>query len=198
MEKHLIISRYTESLEWLDEIDFFDKVFVYNKGPKINNQNEIKLPNVGREAHTFCYHIARNYNQLGDINIFVQGNPFDHIKKISNFGSLSLFFRHHNYSLEKSEPLLTDLMVDVPRYTALCYEDCLLGNAPDPILFSPGAQWIVPKNIIISKTQKFYIKILRNLSQKERINNTDGVYNAWNLEGMWNYIFNPLTKEKEI
>lgn len=197
MKKHLVIARYKESLDWLDEIDCVDKTFIYNKGNERINDDELKLPNVGREAHTFCYHIVNNYDDLADITIFVQGNPFEHIKD-KNLASLNSFLTSRQYSLWKAEPLLNDLVVDFARHTAKCYEDCLQGDIPDPIMFSPGAQWIVPKNVILSKSKKFFINILRNLSFVERTNNTDGIYNAWNMEGMWNYIFNVDTKEKNF
>lgn len=196
MKKHLIVARYNESLEWLKEIDCFDEIFIYNKGSERSSNNEIKLPNIGREAHTFSYHIARNYDNLGDINIFLQGNPFDHAKKLKSDESLKSFFINTNYDTVNSIPFLCDLIEDIPRNTALCYEDCLKGDIPNPILFAPGAQWIVPQKNIKSKSKKFYINLLRNLSEKERFTNTDGIYNAWNLEGMWNYIFSPLTIEK--
>jgi hypothetical protein len=34
----------------------------------------INLPNVGREGHTYLHHIFSNYNNLGDITIFIPGS----------------------------------------------------------------------------------------------------------------------------
>ena len=53
----------------------------------------ISLPNLGRESHTWLYHIVNNYHELDDINIFLQGkvddlgcmaylNPNQYIKNI--------------------------------------------------------------------------------------------------------------------
>jgi hypothetical protein len=86
----LIISRYNESLSWLDNKEYIDtynkfsKIICYNKGNEIPNNSYIKshpnqfqiktLPNVGREAHTYLTHIIQNYDNLSDINVFVPGS----------------------------------------------------------------------------------------------------------------------------
>lgn len=71
----LIVARYNEDLNWTDEVQA-DRKFLYNKGGV--DPRFIPLPNKGREAHTFFFHIFQNYDSLADINVFVQGNPFDH------------------------------------------------------------------------------------------------------------------------
>ena len=79
MDKCLIISRYNEDLDWLNEHKDF-KILVYNKGKKILKNNSFKvkeLKNVGRESHTWLYHIVHNYNKLNNINIFLQGRIDD-------------------------------------------------------------------------------------------------------------------------
>lgn len=86
--RHWIIARYSEDLSWIQPyLPFFDKVFVYNKGNDITiNATHvviIKLPNVGRETHTYIHHIIENYDRLGDVNVFTQGSVFDKINKES-------------------------------------------------------------------------------------------------------------------
>ena len=187
--KHLVVAYYYEDIDWLQSIDSFDSVFLYNKNTK-DIPGSINLPNVGREAHTFLFHIVNNYNNLADITVFVQGNPFLHISKLKeNSGKeLNDFFKSHNYLNDRAEPLLTELMIDYAPYTAKCYRECIEGNIPDPITFSPGAQWIVPKECILSKSLSFYKKLLKEL-EIDKVSNNDGIYNAWNMEGMWQYIF---------
>lgn len=36
------------------------------------------LPNYGFEAHTYMHHIATNYDDLAELTLFLQGNPFIH------------------------------------------------------------------------------------------------------------------------
>ena len=99
MDKCLIISRYNEDLGWLKEFKDF-KIIVYNKGDKLSENlfyEVIDLENTGRESHTWLHHIVKNYNQLDEINIFLQGkiddlncmaykNPNDYLKRINKYG----------------------------------------------------------------------------------------------------------------
>ena len=75
------------------------KIIIYNG--KIY-QTKIKLfgknlNNVGRESHTWLYHIVENYKDLDDVNIFMQGriddlgcmafkDPHDYLKVINKTG----------------------------------------------------------------------------------------------------------------
>ena len=93
MDISIIISRYNEDLIWLDKYKELNLI-IYNKG--LNDieykfKNLIELPNVGRESHTWLFHIIENYDNLSDINIFLQGriddlgcmsfkSPLDYIK----------------------------------------------------------------------------------------------------------------------
>jgi hypothetical protein len=76
----IVVSRYNEELKWLNE-DPFSRypVICYNKGVnenyKIKNMKKsVKLANVGRESHTYLYHIINNYDNLADITIFLPGS----------------------------------------------------------------------------------------------------------------------------
>ena len=85
----IVIARYNEKLEWLNE-EPFNKypVIIYNKGPNDNFtktemiKNIINLDNVGRESHTYLYHVINNYNNLSDITIFLPGSTSTEYKKI--------------------------------------------------------------------------------------------------------------------
>jgi hypothetical protein len=76
----IVISRYNEKLEWLNEPHFNDFHYtVYNKGVnrdfiKKNVTQIIDLPNVGRCDHTYIYHIVNNYNNLSTITVFFPGS----------------------------------------------------------------------------------------------------------------------------
>lgn len=85
-KKQLVISRYEENLSWLNQIlSHFDEIIVYNKGTSeidVSSEKikEYKLPNVGRECHSYLHHIIENYGVLSKYAylIFSQGNPFNH------------------------------------------------------------------------------------------------------------------------
>ena len=76
----IVVSRYNESLEWLNDEPFVKyPVICYNKGVndhyKIQNLKKVvKLSNVGRESHTYLYHIIHNYDHLADITVFLPGS----------------------------------------------------------------------------------------------------------------------------
>ena len=80
IQKSIVIARYKEDLSWIDSIPSDYNVIIYDKSPANSKKipNAIKLPNVGREAHTYLRYIVDNYNSLPDVTVFAQGNPFDH------------------------------------------------------------------------------------------------------------------------
>jgi hypothetical protein len=76
----IIISRYNESLSWtlMEPFNQF-KYTVYNKGDnelfeKTHVTKIINLPNVGRNDHTYLYHIVTNYDKLNLITVFLPGS----------------------------------------------------------------------------------------------------------------------------
>ena len=76
----IIVSRYNEELSWTLEPVFNEfKYIVYNKGnnedfEKINVLKIINIDNVGREGHTYLYHIVENYENLNNILVFLPGS----------------------------------------------------------------------------------------------------------------------------
>ena len=80
ISKVIVVSRYNENLEWLKKHPFnLYPVIIYNKGPndhfyKPNKLiKTINLENVGRESHTYLYHIIHEYDNLHDIIVFLPG-----------------------------------------------------------------------------------------------------------------------------
>lgn len=76
----IIVARYNESLSWT-VLPIFNKFkyTVYNKGDndlfeKSLVNKVINLPNVGRNDHTFLYHIIQNYDKLSKITVFLPGS----------------------------------------------------------------------------------------------------------------------------
>lgn len=196
MKKQLVISRYKENVDWINDVRCFDNITLYNKGePFIGNHNfdYYELPNVGREAHTIIHHIINNYDNLYDITVFCQGNPFEHTNRIKtgeDFNTKLTDYRFGNIA----EPLDKNLQVDYSGYTYTTFKTCLDG-LPPTIMFSSGGQWMVPKHCIRSKSLNFYKKIYEELKIDRKFNN-DGIFNAWTLEGLWISIYNENIKEK--
>jgi hypothetical protein len=84
----IIISRFNENLNWTLESPFNKfQYIVYNKGNndnfnKTNVKQIINIQNVGRECHTYLYHIIENYDKLANIMIFFPGSLNLDYKKI--------------------------------------------------------------------------------------------------------------------
>lgn len=82
----IVISRYMEDLKWLDNDNFRNyRIIIYNKGSnddfyKPPNSVIIKLPNYGRESHTYLFHIINNYENLSDLTVFLPGSS-DYVNK---------------------------------------------------------------------------------------------------------------------
>lgn len=75
----LVVAHYHENLNWLNNIPKEFKVTIYSKNSQHPySDNTIILPNIGREAHTYLYHITTHFNQLATYTVFCQGKPFDH------------------------------------------------------------------------------------------------------------------------
>lgn len=80
----IVVARYNENLNWIKPLG--DISVVYNKGNILHVPSNIfkqivNVPNVGRESHTYLYHIIKNYDNLAKITVFTQGNIIDHLPK---------------------------------------------------------------------------------------------------------------------
>ena len=75
----VVVAHYTENLNWLRNLPTGLQTTVYHKNTDESAEYKgILLPNVGREAHTYLYHLVSRYNSLAEWTIFCQGKPFDH------------------------------------------------------------------------------------------------------------------------
>jgi hypothetical protein len=78
----IVVARYNEDISSF--IPYNNNLMVYNKGvndinPAINHSYVKIVPNLGREAGTYCNFILDNYDNLPNYMIFTQANPADHI-----------------------------------------------------------------------------------------------------------------------
>jgi hypothetical protein len=91
----LVVARYQEDLSWINELQEINpdlNVYIYNKHPspiqhvKGPYRYEYRGGIGGNEAETYLYHLMSALNMsnslyLDDMTLFVQGNPFDHVRK---------------------------------------------------------------------------------------------------------------------
>lgn len=91
-KRRLIVAKYKENVDWIYNLKNEFEIVVYNKDNDLSVDNLsfenreyvtngvkwIDLPNIGREAQTYLFHIIENYDKIYDLEFFTQGNPFDH------------------------------------------------------------------------------------------------------------------------
>ena len=76
----IIISRFNEDLDWTQDEPFNRfQYIVYNKGTnenfnKTNVKQIINIQNVGKNDHTYLYHITENYDNLANVLVFFPGS----------------------------------------------------------------------------------------------------------------------------
>jgi hypothetical protein len=213
----IIVSRYNETLEWTLIYPFNKyKYTVYNKGPNNNFEKSrvnkiIQLNNVGRNDHTYLYHIINNYNNLADINVFFTGSInlphkkkyailiLNNIETYNNAIFISLPYRNYLYNIFKKFKLDEYICTDESN-KKLNNEKKLLKSLDRPYgkwykkHFSDiktkchiyGGIFSVSKNDILNRNIDFYKNIIKGLETHS--NPEEGHY----IERSWCSIFYPL------
>lgn len=162
----LIVARYNENLEWLDNLQNVD-ILIYNKGEPIeSNYTVIPLPNLGREGHTFYNHIVTNYHTIDEYTIFVQGNPYDHCSNFTDVFNHIIADKEHMW-LDEDRIIITNIAGCI-WHEEIPLKEChniLFDVKCDEheFYFSPGGQFGVSKERILKRPREFYEKIVRML-----------------------------------
>jgi len=81
----IVLARYSESLDWIENIPEDFEVVIYNKGDKIESPEVLRRatriverPNVGRESETYLHHMKTEVRNNLDFTVYAQGDPFTH------------------------------------------------------------------------------------------------------------------------
>jgi hypothetical protein len=157
----VVVARYNEDVDWVKNLNY--GVTVYNKHAEDNELFSKNLPNVGREGHTFFYHIVNNYDNLADYVAFVQGNPFDHCRNIIN--------EINDFDFKKEFKPLGNVVELTMEHESINQQVESFSKLNEfsityPIYLVPGAQYIISKRLIRKNSKEFYQKILNQLSNE--------------------------------
>lgn len=197
----IIVARYKENIDWLNTISDsikIRKIFIYDKGS--NNYSDhlhskwsiTYLPNVGRESNTYLYHIINHYDSLNSLNLFLQGNPYDHsinftdqINSITNelvdniypLNHVQIETNNSTYRYHNSHPHGLPL----PYFMDLLFDVTMDLN--QTIKVSYGAQFCVTKLNILSRPIDFYRYLFKLVSRQQ-----DSI-EGYVFERLWLYIF---------
>ena len=186
----LVVSRYNENLDWIrisSNPNIKEKI--YNKGANDIIEETILLPNIGREAQTWIFHILSNYNNLAEYTIFLQGDPFEHYKNTTKIlldipNSLNSLVKIEEGLYSFSDRMLEDTLEFCHTnfvYPDKLYKRYFVGKAPNSYKFPNGAQYIVHKNNILSKSNSFYNYIIKTCEWND--------HGPWSIERIWPFIF---------
>ena len=186
----ICVARFNESLSWAQTIRPGTRIVVYEKG----EGKGIKLPNVGREAHTYLHHILSEYATLPDWTFFTQGDPNKHLPytkiqtAVNGFPETRhrsaflheagpIFFVDEPVRYLESDPQNEDIHNDVPGL----WRELFTNEPPEEILFAPAAIFAIHKSRLHSRTPAFYMKAMElSVSQRPR--------GPWEFERLWAYL----------
>jgi hypothetical protein len=202
-EMTMVVARYNENLNWLKQIPW--NYIVYNKGTDLPEQidNEIKLQNIGREAHSYLTYIVDNYEDLLNFTIFAQGNPFTHslefIRKINDFDGKADF-------TPLSDNVFVDNGIGQPNHPGLRVAESaqsLFSRNIESFEFPVGAQFIASKKAILSHSKLTYQKLKDFVTKAEPQPNEKyltpddeecpgykNLFSSWTMERLWKILFN--------
>ncbi len=173
MSFELVVARYNENLNWLRRVPKAWRVTIYDKSGE-QLPGAATLPNIGRESHTYLWHIVENYEALCDLTVFCQGKPFDHA---SDFHQ-TLRDLAENPAVKGFLPLGHIVDTDDARGRLLFtkwsknedgheldmrgFHRALFGDdGPQEYTFRLGAQFAVPRDLIQSRPREFYERALQ-------------------------------------
>ena len=186
---------------------------IYSKGGDKNapRRPHHRLPNIGREGHTYLHHITQRYHTLADTTIFLQGRIDDHItlsldeiirRSISTKdGQVTTFpfreletFDHwdgipwEEYPCWKKWSAMP--CVVATKTPAQYWQQLFPGTkVPASVGFQPGALFAVRKSTIQQYPQSFYQTMLEDffLGDMAHVNPETGHF----LERFWLPMWNP-------
>jgi hypothetical protein len=196
--RELVVSVYKEKIEWLIKRQSIlgdrEIISAYVKSDRNDFGYVEKLPNIGRESHTYIHHIIKNYDNLADFTTFIQGGPFFHFHEGDN-PNLE-FFNFAEEPTHDYNPLgdfaMTDCFGrpfshwDVDLFPV--WDRLFEGNMPHRFFANYGAQFIVSRDVIQNRSIEFWQELYKMHKEIE--------YLPWALEIMWYYVFDPRYKAK--
>lgn len=173
-------SHFKENLEWLKK-EFPVTVVHHEGGSEFPEFKEtFVIPNHGYEASAFLEFIIRRYDSLPDFTAFIHGHETAEHQRVPcmltaiRSANISKYkFIHLNNSWAYRTTCDSDNFVDIDKFSKLY-------PIPQVIYTSMGAQFIVSKDVILSRPIEFY-KHLRDIVYSHK--------DAVSLEFTWHIIF---------
>lgn len=208
MSYKIIVARYNEDISWLQSE--MEHCIIYNKGNPLHVNNEILLPNVGRESETYLNYIISNYYNLPDVVVFTQARISDHkgaddVNYLINIKDSAMehsksqnYFIHDDigkcihfdkeWNLRDGTYFLKDNYKYKPITFLNWFKSVIHVVYPNPIKVYRNAIFAVRKENILRNSINFYKRLI--LEVNHHINSTEGHF----FERSWYYIFSVFPK----
>lgn len=206
--KEIVIATYNRDyLSWTNKLDSEVKVTVYRKGNFSSLENEIYLENnVGRDIHTFFYHLVKNYNSLSDYTFMSQDDFTFHVSNYIEIinGDIELWDKNAIQKIGETWFFCTSLKeyppqresfvgptlecdkIGLPDHGGLpieeIWDELFESPCPDTISFSPGGHFCISREHAIKRPLYFYEKIVNILE--------NNISAPWVFERIEPYVFN--------
>ena len=182
---YLVVSNYYNDLSWVADYTNSYTIYDQSSDPvyptSLKIEQVIKSTHAGHNIKDYCTFIIDNYDSLPDCTIFATGNIFprhvsrEYFNKIVNTGR---FTPIEDPQRHKEEWPVTSFSADggyreinnswylnvnnIPQlkyfsslnnFLCFCFVDPVL---PRYVRFSPGANYIIPKNVLLQYPKVFY------------------------------------------
>jgi hypothetical protein len=154
----IVIANYEEDINWVNDIpsNMYNRISIYNKGKPKNYASLIKkgakihtLPNIGRESHTYLYHIIQNYDNLADVTIFLPGSTMTFNQKKEQLDIIFdvLQTKKDSIIIGFKDPVylqneLDTFMIDEYEITSEENKKNNPGNVLEPARIRPFGKWV--------------------------------------------------------
>lgn len=194
MKKELVIAAYDRDYSWINSVNDDVSVIIYRKGDREIKPREILIEhNLGRDVHTFFYHLYNNYDNLADVTFFSQDYPFDHVSNYTTLINSNKFVwdTHSRQSSEGCWFFCTQYGVldcdknGLPHHPGLNLEEMWKqlfdSPCPDSFQFTPTGHFAITNQYARRIPKYRYRKILDILESQPT--------SPWEIERLEPYIF---------
>jgi hypothetical protein len=194
----IVLARYSEPMKWLKFIpkkeDRAYTIFLSNSGEELQSSKideEGLVENIGREAGHYLQYIISHYENLSDVVVFLQAEPWWHFAQNAE-SVMELFWGNPRFE----SPVCyigeryAELGLPVEKHSV---KEAILKTAwgedkiPKSIRMAIGAQFYVKKDVILKRPVSHYQAILN-------CHNWEGVSLAHILEPHWGNVFDHESK----
>lgn len=197
----MVVSRCTENVECIiKKYSNSYNIIVYDK---CDDSGDNKIPNIGRESHTYLHHIVHNWEKgFPDVTIFLIGSSCrDEYKtnqmnavldKVTETGN-SVFIGFEtdpeslsNFKIDEWHGIKMDVVEDERPYSRWAEKYVKKDMSP---IYTWNGIFAVHRNHVLNNTKEYYQNLLNSFPDSP--NPEIGHF----LERAWPQIFGPLPKE---